>query len=508
MSDFEADGDPRKRWRRRGVIGAIGTFAAGGTAIAQGAGERSDLAGQAGDAGGPISQRAARGAVRRSLMSRLEELPLTPEDFGAIGDGEADDSSAFEAAIAEAVRRRNATVWLTGGRSYRITTTLKLPQGVAVVGPGSQGSSSGYGCSIVHHSNGDLFVWDGTGQAFAGTGGGLRNVLIVKPPPYEGGTAISLIATSDSHRPGETVFENVLVYGESSGDRQGLWDHGLRIDGTAADTDGARGVRSTRCIGCRFAGVKVAGQTILLRQVTHAYFLGCAIDVGRGAARGGVTIEGVSDNVHFVAAGIAGDVLIGIDGSGSVANFHFAGKIGGHFINEDPTATGSLVASFSPTGQVLQNRSRGLRTVTNIDPAFRLVRRNQASLALSAEPSTIGWDAEVHDRGNNIQVPTGPYRCLNAGLHRFAAGVVVTAQVEGEIVLSFVISRAGGGSELVSVAGRAIAGQRATVSHAATIDLDFGDSVSIALSADPGGSVQLMGWSDRTGLGSWFECEM
>ena len=518
MSDPEADPDAPGRWRRRGVIGAIGSLAAGGPAIAQGtpltvpgAGGSDSPAGQAGEMGALVSQRAGRGAVRRSLMSRLEELPLTPEDFGAVGDGQADDSDALGAAIAEATRRRNATVWLTGGRSYKVTTTLKLSQGVALVGPGSQGSTSEYGCSIVHHSNGDLFVWDGSGQAHAGTGGGLRDVLIVKPPSFAGGTAISLIATSDSHRPGEMLFENVLVYGGSGGERQGLWDHGLRIDGSASDIEGTRGVRSTRWIGCRFAGVRVAGQTIFIRQATNAYFLGCAVDQGRGAAQGGITFEGVNDNIHFVAAGIGGDVRIGIGGSGKAANFHFSGKIGGQFINEDPAATGSLVASFSPTGRhVLQNRSRELRTVTNIDPAFRLIRRSEGSVDLSSKPTMIGWDAEVHDRGNNMLVPTGPYRCFNAGLHRFAAGVVLTAPWDGEFVLSFVRTREGGESELMSTAVRAIAGERTTISHAVAIDLASGDLIGVALSTNSGAErpARLMGWDDRTGLGSWFECEM
>lgn len=495
---------------RRSVIAALGSAAIGAEAALAQRPPEGGVPGQAAspdDAGGPLLQRAGRGAVRRSLAARLDDLPLSPEDFGAVGDGNADDSDAFAAAIAEAVRRRNATIWLTGGRSYRITRTLVIPQGVAIMGPGSQGTTSGYGCSIRHHFNGDLFVWNAGGAAYAGTGGGLRNLLIVKAPGFGGGTAISLIARDAEHRPGEMLFENLLVYGEGAGGSQGFWDHGLLIDGRAVDAEGARGVRSTRWIGCRFAGSRAPGRTILLRHATHAYFLGCHVDQG-GAAVVGVTLEGTNDNVHFVGAGIGGDVLIGGDSGGTVQNFNFNGKIGGRFVNQDPAATGTLVATFGPTGRyVLINKAANLRTMTNIDPGFRVIRRGPQSLRLSAQPEAIGWDAENHDRGNNMLVLTDRYQCMNAGLHRFAATIALVPARAGTIILSLVRTRADGGREPISTSVRVEAGNMTTLSADAMMALGYGDAVSVALSADAAaaGPAQLPGWNEGNGLGSWFE---
>lgn len=498
---------------RRSVIAGLGSAAIGAEAAFDqrpsetGAPDQATLSA---DTGGPVLQRAGRGAVRRPLAARLDDLPLTPEDFGALGDGDADDSGAFAAAIAEAARRRNATIWLTGGRTYRITRTLVIPQGIAIVGPGSQGTTSGYGCSIRHHSNGDLFVWNGTGAAYAGTGGGLRNLLIVKASGFGGGTAISLIARDAEHRPGEMLFENLLVYGEGGGSAQGFWDHGLLMDGRAVDAEGARGVRSTRWIGCRFAGSRAIGRTILLRHATHAYFLGCHVDRG-GPAAAGVTLEGTNDNIHFVGVGIGGDFLIGGDAGGTVQNFNFNGKIGGRFANYDPAATGTLVATFGPTGRyVLINKATNLRTMTNIDPGFRVIRREPQSLRLSAQPEAVGWDAEIHDRGNNILVLTDRYQCMNAGLHRFAATVALVPARAGTIILSLIRTRADGGRDPISTFVQAEAGNMTTLSADATMEMGYGDAVSVALSADAAaaGPAQLPGWNESNGLGSWFQGDM
>ena len=249
------------------------------------------------------------------------------------------------------------------------------------------------------------------------------------------------------------------------------------------------------------------GQTILLRQVTHAFFFGCAIDQA-GGSFAGVTLEGTNDNVHLSAFGLGGDLLIGIQGSGTVLNFHFSGKIGGRFINEDAAATGTLAASFGLSGRyVLINKASGLRTLTNIDPGFRVLRRRAASITAGSEPTAIGWDTEVHDRGNNMLVLTDRYQCMSAGLHRFATNVVLSPARSGRIILSFICTRANGRRERISTAKQAEEGAETTISHTATVDLDFGDAVSVTLAADRGaaGPIRLSQWDDDTGLGSIFE---
>lgn len=454
-------------------------------------------------------RRSAPGAVPRSIVARLDDLPLTPEEFGATGNGEADDSTAFVFAIREAVRRRNATITLTGGKSYRITTTLNIPQGVAIVGPGSQGTTSGYGCSIRHAADGDLFIWDGSGAAFAGTGGGLRNLLIVKAPGFGGGSAITLVARDATHRPGEMLFENIVVYGESGQGMPGFWNHGVVIDGRLVDIEGTRGVRSTRWIACRFAGARAPGQTIVLRQATHVYFLGCAVDQG-GSAIAGVTLEGRNDNVNFVAIGLGGDLLIAGGQDDALRNFNFSGKIGGRLVNDDPHATGAVVASFDPAGgYVLVNKAAGLRMLTNIDPNFRVVSSQDVTLKLGADPVIIGWDRRIHDRGNNVKAPTDQYICANAGMHHFSTNMTLITEPDLPMSLAFVHGRANGDRDLVSIPFRADRERGLTnAALSASFDLGFGDSVAVALhvqNANVAAPVRLLGWDRRAGTGCWFE---
>ncbi len=449
------------------------------------------------------------GVITPSLAERLGSLPIAVEEFGAKGDGETDDTDAFVLAIREAIRRRNATVALSGGRSYRIGRTLTIPQGVAIIGPGSQGTTPQYGCSIRHTAHGDLFVWDGSGAAFAGTGGGLRNVLIVKAAGFQGGAAITLIARDPAHRPGEMLFENIVVYGESRQGLPGVWDHGVVIDGRQVDIEGTRGVRSTRWIACRFAGARVTSRTILLRQATHAYFLGCAVDQG-GPATVGVTLEGRNDNIHFVAMGLGGDLLIAGGPGNSVRNFHFSGKIGGRLINDDPGATGSIIASFDPPARyVLINQAAELRILSNIDPAFRLVLNKLLPLKIESTPVVVGWDKSIYDRGNNIKVRSDGYVCSNAGLHRFSTQILTVAMPYLPMAVAFVRRRANGERELVSAPFEADReGEIASATLSASFDLAFGDSVSVALFARRpahGATAQLLGWDPSVGLGCWFE---
>ena|SRR5437868_12173505 len=101
MNDSDPEDPPGSgMWRRRGVIGAIGSLAAASSA-AEAQNVRPQTSSEAGipagptDAAGLAFQRVGRGAVRRSVAARLDDLPLSPEDFGAVGDGNADDSDAL-----------------------------------------------------------------------------------------------------------------------------------------------------------------------------------------------------------------------------------------------------------------------------------------------------------------------------------------------------------------------------------------------------------------------------
>ncbi|WP_159716855.1 glycosyl hydrolase family 28-related protein [Geminicoccus flavidas] len=79
--------------------------------------------------------RAARpGAVPRTLPGKLHE-DVSVQDFGAKGDDAADDSQAFQLAMASGAR----TIRVPPGR-YRLTTPVQVPNGTAIVGQGRDSS--------------------------------------------------------------------------------------------------------------------------------------------------------------------------------------------------------------------------------------------------------------------------------------------------------------------------------------------------------------------------------
>jgi hypothetical protein len=79
--------------------------------------------------------RAARpGAVARTLPGKLRE-DVSVQDFGAKGDDAADDSQAFQLAMASGAK----TIRVPLGR-YRLTAPVQVPNGTAIVGQGRDSS--------------------------------------------------------------------------------------------------------------------------------------------------------------------------------------------------------------------------------------------------------------------------------------------------------------------------------------------------------------------------------
>lgn len=124
---------------------------------------------------------AGGGAVARTLLDKLRDADITPEDYGAVGDGVTNDYAALVAAMTAAAASRTKVVKLTA--NYAIGTTLLVPQGVRLVGRGNMFFAwNGYTLST-----GSIIKWIGaTGggakavRFFAHNygGGGLENVTI------------------------------------------------------------------------------------------------------------------------------------------------------------------------------------------------------------------------------------------------------------------------------------------------------------------------------------------
>ena len=82
------------------------------------------------------------GGVATTLQSALKlGIFFNVKDtvYGALGDGSTDDTAAIQATIAAAVTAGGGTVWFPAG-TYKCSTGLTLPQGVNLLGAGSNAS--------------------------------------------------------------------------------------------------------------------------------------------------------------------------------------------------------------------------------------------------------------------------------------------------------------------------------------------------------------------------------
>ena len=347
--------------------------------------------------------------------------------YGAFGDGTVDDTAAIQAAINAAAADKNRTVFFPAG-VYKLTGLITIPQGIALVCSGSQGSNEAYGTVFIHYANTSCFRWDGSGAVYTGTGGGMANALILKADGYSGGNAIECVNISDTQRTGEMVFHNVLGYGLSTG----RWTRGAVFDGTATDTAGNRGVRTVYATKFRFADVTTADETIVLNQVTHFYGTGVAADQGSGSAAG-LVIKGINDGIYLLGSGIGGNVsIIANDADNATNNFHFSGKIGGTFINNDTQVEGTLQASFPGGSTVLVNKSAGLKCITNINPAWLLT--NSANINNVTGDGTVydvAFDTEKSDQGNLVSGTVNSVTIYCAGYYNLGFGCTLAGVASG-----------------------------------------------------------------------------
>lgn len=99
-----------------------------------------------GTADGVQFTQAGTGAVQRTVESKLKDV-VSVKDFGAVGDGVADDTSAIQAAINAAAGK---TITLESNKTYLITSSLISSNNVSI-------DVSGAGKAVIYE-NGQTFV--------------------------------------------------------------------------------------------------------------------------------------------------------------------------------------------------------------------------------------------------------------------------------------------------------------------------------------------------------------
>ena len=157
------------------------------------------------------------GAVARTIDSKLKDF-ISVKDFGAVGNGTTDDTTAIQAAITYAADTRSgATVFLPAGQ-YLITDVIRLYGGVTL-----QGDTSG-----------DIY---GLHENIAGSPRGTEILLSTTLPTPRvwtdigsAGTAVGTLDTSTTYRVGvaaigkSLTIRDLAIQSGGSSDGTGCWD--------------------------------------------------------------------------------------------------------------------------------------------------------------------------------------------------------------------------------------------------------------------------------------------
>jgi hypothetical protein len=77
---------------------------------------------------------AGSGATQRTALDKLRDV-VSVKDFGAVGDGVADDTAEINAALASGAKM----VYIPAG-TYKVSATLNVPVNVSIVGDGPNAS--------------------------------------------------------------------------------------------------------------------------------------------------------------------------------------------------------------------------------------------------------------------------------------------------------------------------------------------------------------------------------
>ena len=142
---------------------------------------------------------AGTGAVNTNVQVKLREY-VTFQDFGAVGDGIADDTAAVQAAITYASAQR-LTIFAYGG--FKITSTVNFP-------------SNTNGCTIQGQAKQTYFKFTGTGAMFASVSTNsivMRNLTLVGPNSNIAATGLSLQTSDPTAGVYYCVFEDLTIEG-------------------------------------------------------------------------------------------------------------------------------------------------------------------------------------------------------------------------------------------------------------------------------------------------------
>lgn len=144
-------------------------------------------------------------AVARNIHNKLAEF-VSVKDFGAVGDGIADDTAAIQACIDAVGALMDGVVFFPTGK-YRITTSLNLTNGNVSL----KGSSSNRNDSVIIGDTGENFAIDMTGSDNRWTS--IEDLYLVSDASQANPTVNGLLLarTVAASLAGESYFKNFRI---------------------------------------------------------------------------------------------------------------------------------------------------------------------------------------------------------------------------------------------------------------------------------------------------------
>jgi hypothetical protein len=422
--------------------------------------------------------------------------------YGADPTGVNDSQPAIQAAVDAATLAYHSAVMVPCG-IYRMNSGVVMGEGIKIKCESPQGSNSQYGVSFRHYANGDCFTWNGNGRAFAGTGGGLiGGCYIQKEATFTTGRAIYVVATDDDHRPGQMAFDTILIAAETGG---GLWDIGVEIDGTACDTPGGRGVRTTRFNDVRVAACTTNNKYFFFNQATHLYG-NIQMDTGTGTGTLGMTIDGDWDHIFLDVR--VGNVIVNYTGSGN-PDLQLSGSCDTLDINSTAIiGTATIKATSGITNQATLFRISSWI----VDDFTAFVSNTVGNTTGDGTAYTVIFDTESYDPNGCHNSATGVYTVKVAGICDLDWCVVLTslgaAHTTGELVLDH---RDSGGSSRnqihtkYNVGAMRDAANQCSISNSIKLKVFEGDTLRVTMMVS--GSTKTVGIGGAATRYTWFSAK-
>lgn len=240
----------------------------------------------------PTYVQSGTGAATRNVTDKCKEA-VSVQDFGAVGDGIADDTAAFQNALAA-----HAAVYVPTG-TYRVTSTLVLgaSQSLTGAGQGSVIAASADTFNIIEMRAGYATL---AGLKLTGGGSGVKLYGVTAPCVQNSVRevvisgakhGIYLDGYNDTNKPCYwNQFSNVLVLSPSV--------NGVLLAKTGAgDTPNANRFYGVRVYS---QGAVITGSGIYVEYGSHAnLFTDCEVNVS-GTAQACVRVGANANKTHFV----------------------------------------------------------------------------------------------------------------------------------------------------------------------------------------------------------------